>query len=213
MEEIKLSTRFIYGAIGAILLAIGLNVTVAVDLGVSMFDTSTLAIQYLLNMELLGNAALVLHAIFVILIIIFRSKLDIRWIELGIAILSVFILTRIINVFAFVAQTITLTSFATTVVYFVLSVLVFNIGVFFMAKSNLFVTPYDRFILQLSWLLNKEYGTTRLICDVALFATTILVILIFKLPVPISIGTLYIIFTSGLQINLISKIFNKLFNI
>lgn len=207
MTNQTLTKRIIFAVLGALLLAVGLTATIAVDLGVSMFDTATLMTQELFKVESFGNAALILHALYVSLLIIFKRKLEPKWIDIIIAIISVFILTRVINAFEFIANYVNPTTMSATIIIFLISVLVFNIGIYFMAKSNLFVSPYDRFVLQLSWLLKREYGTTRLISDIALFAGSILLIFIFSLDVPISFGTLYIIFTSGLQINLAGKIF------
>lgn len=206
MNKRKLSTRILFAIIGALLLSVGLQVTIGIDWGVSMFDTSTLAIQYLTGVNF-GNSALILHGIYLLILIIGMKKLQSKWVELAISFLSIFILTRFINAFEFIADGINIDSFPIALIVFVISVFVFNIGIYFMSKSNLFIAPYDRFILQLSWALNKELGTARLISDISLFAITLIINVIFSLGVTVSLGTAYIVFTSGLQIYVISRIF------
>lgn len=206
MMESKLSTRIGYGIIGVLLLAIGLQVTIGINWGVSMFDTATLVIQSITGLNF-GNAAIVLHSIYLLILIIGMKKFHSKWSELAMSVISIFIITRVINVFAFIATSIHFDSFVITFIMFLLSVFIFCIGIYFMSKSNLFISVYDRFCLQLSWVSGKELGTARLICDVSLFVITIIVNYAFDLGVTISLGTFYIIFTSGLQINLIHKLF------
>lgn len=206
MEERKLSTRIIYGLVGALLLAVGLQVTIGINWGVSMFDTATLVIQGMTGLNF-GNSAIVLHSIYLVILIIGMNKLQSKWNELALSVVSIFIITRIINAFSFISESVHFNSFIITLIMFIISVFVFCVGIYFMSKSNLFVSVYDRFCLQLSWATNQELGTARLICDVSLFIVTLLVNYTLDLGVTVSIGTFYIIFTSGLQINLIHKIF------
>lgn len=206
MQERKLSTRILFAIVGAVLLSAGLQVTIGINWGVSMFDTATLAMENLTGVNF-GNAAVLLHSIFLIILIVGMKKLESKWGELALSALSIFLLTRVINVFEFIANAVNFSSFFVSLIAFVVSVFVFCIGIYFMSKSNLFIAPYDRFCLQLSWATGKELGTARLISDVTLFAITIILNLILGLGVTISLGTAYIIFTSGLQINLVHKIF------
>lgn len=209
MQERKLSTRILYAVVGAILLSAGLQVTIGIDWGVSMFDTATLAMAKITGVNF-GNAAVLLHTIFLIILIVGMKKLQSKWSEIALSALSIFILTRVINVFAFIATTVhavQFDSFFIKLIVFVISVFVFCVGIYFMSKSNLFIAPYDRFCLQLSWATGKELGTARLMSDVTLFVITIILNIIFNLGVTVSIGTAYIIFTSGLQVNLAHKIF------
>lgn len=206
MQERKLSTRILYAVVGAILLSAGLQVTIGIDWGVSMFDTATLAMQNITGVNF-GNAAVLLHTIFLIILIVGMRKLQSKWSELALSALSIFVLTRVINAFSFIADAAHFSSFFVTLIVFIISVFVFCIGIYFMSKSNLFIAPYDRFCLQLSWATGKELGTARLMSDVTLFVITIVLNIIFDLGVTVSIGTAYIIFTSGLQVNLAHKIF------
>lgn len=206
MQERKLSTRILYAVVGAVLLSAGLQVTIGIDWGVSMFDTATLAMSNLTGVNF-GNAAVLLHAIFLIALIVGMKKFQSKWAELALSAISIVLLTRVINAFEFIANAVNFGSFFVTLIAFVVSVFVFCIGIYFMSKSNLFIAPYDRFCLQLSWATGKELGTARLISDVTLFAVTIILNFILGLGVTISLGTAYIIFTSGLQVNLVHKIF------
>lgn len=206
MQERKLSTRVLYAVVGAILLSAGLQVTIGIDWGVSMFDTATLAMSNITGVNF-GNAAVLLHTIFLIILIVGMRKLQSKWSELALSALSIFVLTRVINAFAFIAEMAQFDSIFIKLIVFVISVFVFCIGIYFMSKSNLFIAPYDRFCLQLSWATGKELGTARLMSDITLFVITIILNIIFDLGVTVSIGTAYIIFTSGLQVNLVHKIF------
>ncbi len=206
MNKNNLQKRILFAVIGVFLLAIGLQFTIGIEWGVSMFDTSTLVVERLTGLNF-GNAAVVLHTFYLALLIIFMKKLQSKWVELGLSLVSIFLLTRVINAFSFIAKMSNYESFIITLIVFVISVFVFNIGIYFMSKSNLFISPYDRFVLQLSWALNSELGISRLISDVSLFTLTLIINIIFSLGVTVSIGTAYIIFTSGFQLLLIEKIF------
>lgn len=209
MQERKLSTRILFAVVGAVLLSAGLQVTIGIDWGVSMFDTATLAMAGITGVNF-GNAAVLLHAIFLIILIVGMKKLESKWSELALSAISIFALTRVINLFQFIADGVanaTIDAFIVNLVLFVVSVFVFCIGIYFMSKSNLFIAPYDRFCLQLSWATGKDLGTARLMSDVTLFVITIILSIVLDLGVTISFGTAYLIFTSGLQVNLVHKIF------
>ncbi len=206
MQERKLSTRILFAVVGAVLLSAGLQVTIGIDWGVSMFDTATLAMAGITGVNF-GNAAVLLHAIFLIILILGMKKLESKWSELALSAISIFALTRVINMFEFIANAVNFESFIVNLIAFVVSVFVFCIGIYFMSKSNLFIAPYDRFCLQLSWATGKDLGTARLISDVTLFVITIILSIVLDLGVTVSFGTAYLIFTSGLQVNLVHKIF------
>ncbi len=209
MSQTNLKTRILFAIIGSLLLAGGLQITIAINWGVSMFDTATLTMQKLTHFNF-GNAAVLLHAIFLLILIVFMKKLNTKWNELFLSLISIFLLTRVINGFEFIANYVHLNTFILTLLTFLISVFIFNIGIFFMSKSNLFITPYDRFVLQLATVTKRDLGSSRFITDFSLFAITIVLNFSFNLHVAINIGTAYIIFTSGPQIILIEKLFNKL---
>lgn len=206
MSNKTLTSRIIFAILGMVLLSIGLNIVLGIDWGMSTFDTATLVAQELFKVNNFGNAALICHAIYCILLVIFMKKLQSSFLQIGTSIISIFILTRVINVFAFLENA-HFNTFAANLVLFVVFVMIINIGIYFMSMSHLITAPYDRFCLQVSESMNIELGRSRLINDVILFVISLLFVLIFKLPVTIALGTLYIVFLSGPMVTIAGKIF------
>ncbi len=206
MTNKTITNKIILAIVGMVLLSIGLNIVLAIDWGMSTFDTATLVTQQVFNIQVFGNAALVCHALYCILLIIFMKKLDSSFLQIGTSILSIFILTRVINIFSFLTN-FHASSFAMNLILFVAFVFIINIGIYFMSMSHLITAPYDRFVLQVSESFNIELGKSRLINDVILFAVSIILILIFNLDVTVAFGTLYIVFLSGPMVTIAGKIF------
>ncbi len=206
MHNKTLLAKIILAVVGTVIMSLGINLVLGINWGMSTFDTACLTALHLLGIEAFGDAALVVHGIFIVLIIIFMKKLDVDWKLLLSSIISIFIVSRVLNFFDFAAVS-NYSSLLTTLISFVVSVFLINLGIYLMAMSNLIVTPYDRFVVQLSKVTNRELGKTRLVVDLSLFAVATVLIIIFNLPIPISLATLYIVVLSGPMITACGRIF------
>lgn len=198
--------QLLLAALGMILVAAGVNLIIGVGWGMATFDTAAMTVQKLLNLELYGDAAFILNMVFALILIIFKKKLLVNWSDLITAFIAVFLLTRTINLLVFITQ-FTYSSTFTTLIGFFISVIIVNLGIYFMSVSNLVATPYDRFVIQLSEATHKELGKARLNSDIVLFIIAFALIFFLKLDVPVSIATIYIVVASGPIITLTGKIF------
>lgn len=206
MENKTISFRFTLAIIGTILLAISINIIIGINWGMSTYDTTCLTTQYLLHMTKYGNAVLVTHLVFLVLLIIFMKKLQSDWKQILIAIISILIVSRVINFFGFFIDI----NYPNTIIKFIvfmISVVTVNLAIYLMAKSQLVATPYDRFVIQFAASTDRDLGRARLIVDVITFIAAFALIVIFKLPVPISIATLFIVLASGPIITFWGKVF------
>lgn len=198
--------QLILAAIGMFLVALGVNLIIGINWGMATFDTAAMTVQELFGIGLYGDAALALNMVFACILILFKKKLLVRWSDLATAFIAVFLLTRTINLLVFITE-ITYANFPMTLIAFFISVIIVNLGIYFMSVSNLVATPYDRFVIQLSESSKWELGKARLRSDIVLFAIAFFFIFFFKLDVPVSLATLYIVIASGPIITICGKIF------
>lgn len=207
MENKSLGFRIGLAVIGTILLAISINFIIGINWGMSTFDTACLTTQYFFNIEQYGDAVFVAHSIFLVLLVIFMKKLQSSWKHVLIAVISIFVVSRVINGFGFLID-IEYSGTLVMFIVFMINVLVVNLAIYLMAKSQLVATPYDRFVIQFSLASNRDLGRARLIVDVITFIFAFIVIIIADLPVPITIATLFIVLVSGPIITFWGKVFN-----
>lgn len=198
--------QLILAAIGMFLVALGVNLIIGINWGMATFDTAAMTVQELFGIGLYGDAALALNMVFACILILFKKKLLVRWSDLATAFIAVFLLTRTINLLVFITE-ITYANFPMTLIAFFISVIIVNLGIYFMSVSNLVATPYDRFVIQLSESSKWELGKARLRSDIVLFVIAFFFIFFFKLDVPVSLATLYIVIASGPIITICGKIF------
>lgn len=201
--------RILLAISGMILLAIGVNVLIVVNLGLSPFDSLTYFFQYFLNIKAFGNASLFLHLCFVIpLLMLLKLKLE-SIIYIMLSIVSVFIFTRFVNLFSFI----TLMSYSTTSVklcLFVIGFIVLSLGILLIAKANLIIPPYDKTVVELANRLNKNVGTMRLYCDLTILITAYIFAKSTSTYVPFSIGTFIVSFGTGLMMEFEMKIMRQI---
>lgn len=205
MNNKTLGFRIGLAIVGTLLLAISINFIIGINWGMSTYDTACLTTQYLLNMDQYGDAVLLTHAVFLVLIVIFLKKLQSDWKQVLTAIISILVVSRVINMFGFLID-VEYSSFAIKFIVFMINVFVVNLAIYLMANSQLVATPYDRFVIQLSAVSGRDLGNARLIVDVITFIIAFAIIIIADLPVPISFATLFIVVASGPIITMWGKI-------
>ncbi len=194
--------------LGMVVLAIGLNILLLLDIGLSSFDTMTYYIQHLLNMDSFGNAALIIHGIVCIPLIFLVHKNEESYVNIVVSIFSIFILTRIINIFAFITgYDISQLSVLIGIILFIIGFTIFTTGVLMISKANLIIPPYDKFVVETVNFFGMKLGTTRLVFDIILLMLVFVLSIITNVDIPFSLGTLLITFGTGSYMNLIEKIF------
>lgn len=129
--------------LGAILYALGINQLQVLNYGLGSFDSLTLQITKLTSINQFGNASFTIHLIFFVVLLLFinRYKIDFKMIVLSV--ISIFILTRLVNFFSQLAY-----YPHKSVQVFVITFLVLNLGLFLLAKSNIIIAPFDKFLAE-----------------------------------------------------------------
>lgn len=202
--------RILVALLGIVLMSIGVNVLLTLNIGMGPVDTFTLLLQNLANVSEFGNASLMFHMIFAVALLVMNKYLKVKLIDIGISIASIFLITRIVNLFGFIEFS--ELSGGLFVISFLLGFLVLNLGLYFIAKSNIIIAPYDKFVKELANALNLKIGTNRVICDSVLFAVIVVCKLTVNIAVVISWGTVIVTFFTGLNIRLYEKILDQYIN-
>lgn len=206
MENKSLGYRVWLAVIGTIILSVSINFIIGINWGMATFDTACLTTQYLFNIDQFGDAVLITHVFFIVLLLLFMKKFETTWKQMGIAVISILIVSRVINMFGFLID-IEYSNNIIKFIVFLINVGTVNLAIYLMANSQLVATPYDRFVIQFASSTDRDLGRARLIVDVITFIVAFGLIFIFKLPVPITIATLFIVLASGPIITFWGKIF------
>ncbi len=206
MENKSFKFKFLLATIGTLILAVSINFIIGINWGMSTYDTACLTTQYLFGFENYGDAVLLTHMIFLVLLIIFMKKLETSIKHIGISLISIVIVSRVLNFFGFIID-IEYSNTLVMLIVFLVNVFAVNLAIYLMASSTIIATPYDRFVIQLSSISGKDLGRARLIVDIITFIFAFIIILLFSLPVPISLATLFIVLFSGPIITMWGKLF------
>lgn len=182
---------------GSILYSVGINQLQILDYGMGSFDSLTLQIVSLTPINQFGNASFLIHFTFfiVLLLLIKKCKLDIKMIILSI--LSIFILTRLVNLFSHLKY-----YPHQNIVVFIITFLILNLGLFLLAKSNIIIAPFDKFLVETAKYFNIKFGIVRVIADITLLFVVLIINAVFGRIVPITIFTLIITFFTGINIGI-----------
>ncbi len=206
MENKSFKFKILLATIGTLILAVSINFIIGINWGMSTYDTACLTTQYLFGFENYGDAVLLTHMIFLVLLIVFMKKLNTSLKHIGISLISIVIVSRVLNFFGFIID-IQYSSTLVMLIVFLINVFAVNLAIYLMASSTIIATPYDRFVIQLSTISGKDLGRARLIVDIITFIFAFIIILLFNLPVPISLATLFIVLFSGPIITMWGKLF------
>lgn len=163
-----MKTRIIQTMVGIILLAIGLNFMILGDVGISGFDTLTQFIADEMGIQF-GNATLVMHAFYVVLLLVLLLMKKMKAYELLVSIISITFVSQAINLFSFITD-ITIDSYPVQWLSFLGGLILLSTGLAYFMKSNLIVTPADKFIVVFSQTFNFNVGMTKLVHDLVLLA-------------------------------------------
>lgn len=202
--------RLIIALIGIVLMSIGVNALLTLNIGMGPVDTFTLLVQKITKLNEFGNASLLFHMLFAIVLLLLSKKLNVKIRDIIISILSIFFITRVVNMFSFI-QINEMNSLAFAI-SFLLSFLILNLGLYLIAKSNIIIAPYDKFVKELANTLDIKIGTNRVLCDSVLFGIILIVKFTTTIAIVISWGTVIVTFFTGLNIRLYEKLFDKYIN-
>lgn len=195
-----MKTRIIQTMVGIILLAIGLNFMILGDVGISGFDTLTQFIADEMGIQF-GNATLVMHAFYVVLLLVLLLMKKMKAYELLVSIISITVVSQAINLFSFITD-ITIDSYPVQWLSFLGGLILLSTGLAYFMKSNLIVTPADKFIVVFSQTFNFNVGMTKLVHDLVLLAL-IFIISVSIGGVSITLATIIATFGCGYIIKLV----------
>lgn len=200
-----MKNKIIIVFIGAILYALGINQLQILNYGMGSFDSLTLQIASLSPVKQFGNASFLIHFTFfiILLLLIKKYKLDIKMVVLSI--LSIFILTRLVNLFSHITY-----YPKQNIIEFIITFLILNMGLFLLAKSNLIIAPFDKFLVETSNHFKINFGIIRFAADVIILIIVVLVNLLAGNVVPVTLFTLIITFLTGVNIGLYELAYNRI---
>ncbi len=190
--------------LGINLYAIMINFLKDLNLGMGSFDSVTLEIQKIFHITEFGNASFILHFIFFIALIILHKKYKIKIKFLAISILSIFFLTRIVNLYGLLGI-----HFEPTIFNSIWIILLLNLGLYLIASTNLIIAPFDKFVVESSNYSNIALGKVRLIADCALLILTVVINIFLVDKISISLYTVIITFATGINIHLYDIAFKR----
>lgn len=202
--------KMFFSMVGIIILSLGLNLIVKSTIGISPFDLLSLAIGEILNIQSFGNASLVMQSLILVICLMFCKKAQIHLSELIVSFLSVFLITRIINL------TFIVTNYIDANQYFlyILGILLLSIGVSLNIKANLIIAPTDKLVVISSKMLKIKSGTSKIFIDCMVFTTVLILKSTLNLDINLTIITFISIFALGTLINLNNKLYlNKFYNV
>lgn len=190
--------------LGLSLLSIGLNLLIFADIGLSPFDSLTLLIGNITGLNF-GNAALLVHFSMLIILVIIHKKINQTIKELVLSLLSIFIITRFINLYAFllILSGLSLNSLS----LFIIGFLLFALGLAIYINLNIIIAPYDKLVVGLQYLTKQKIGTLKVFLDIGVTFIVIIINLLTVNDVKISLVTLFLMFGTGIMINIYNKLF------
>lgn len=145
---------------------------------------------------------------FLILLVIIVPRNKKKLIECAISLVSISIITRVINFYEHLIY-FEVDSLIASILLFTFGFMTINFGLYLIANVNFIIPPYDKFVVELADKQGKNIGTMRLVCDLIVFIVIIAGYLIDKRLVTISIGTFIFACGTGLNISLYERIFNS----
>lgn len=199
------SKQLILVLVGACLYALGLNQLQVLNYGLGSFDTLTLQLTKITEITEFGNASFLIHFVFFLSLFFLSEKYSLDKKMVGLSLGSIFILTRIVNLFSnynYYSNK--------NIIIFVVTFLILNLGLYFLAKSNLIIAPFDKFLVETANHFKINFGIVRFVGDILLLLIALIINQVYNNLVPITMFTFLITFCTGLNIGVYELIFNKL---
>lgn len=196
--------RILVALIGINLMSLGLNIVLDINWGVGPFDSMTLLMQQIFKIDNFSNASFMLHMVFAVVLLIMLKIFKLNILDLVISCLSIFLITRFVGLYDMVINI-----HSNSIILFVIAFLTLNLGLYFIAISNLLIAPYDKFIVEIAKYKDLDLGIIRLSGDMGLLLIVIILNLLGLTNVVISFGTIFITIGTGLNISLYKKIFGN----
>lgn len=202
-----MKTKVILSIFGSIFFALGLNLLLSANIGLSPFDTLCLYISKVINISY-ANATLLVHCIVFIVLMIFRNKFKEPITLILFSLVSIFIITRFIEFFA---SNFVFYENYNSFINLILGLLTISLGSALILKSDLIISPTDKLVDGLSRVNSFEVGTNKLIVESTALILVVIGINVSKININLSISSIIIMFIISLLINIYDRLFlNKI---
>lgn len=185
--------RYLYYLLGMNILVLGITCNTLSYLGVGAFSTLPYAVSFLTFLTF-GQANIVFYLILVCIQMILERKISMKFI---LEIPFSFIFGFLVDLYQYIIPTINLNLY-TQILVLLIGNTCCAIGVYFMIKGNLIMTPVDGLVLSISEVFHKPYSLCKNIFDISMILATIIICLICHSSIyGIGIGTVFSAFYIG----------------
>lgn len=202
--------RYVYYFLGMNILVLGITCNTLSNLGVGAFSTLPYAVSSLCFLTF-GQANIVFYLLFVLIQIIIERKISVKFIlEIPFSIIFGFL----VDLYQYIIPSMNLNIY-TQIIVLLIGNTCCAIGVYFMIKGDLIMTPVDGLVLSVSEVLHKPYSICKNCFDISMILSTIIVCLVCRSPIyGIGVGTVFsavyigrvISFCENFKINTYKKI-------
>lgn len=190
--------KILLSVLGSICFAIGLNLLLQANVGLTPFDTLCLFISKLLSISY-ANAVLLVHLVVFILLMIHRNKFKEPISLIMFSLVSIFIITRFIEYFS---SNFVFYANYNSMSCLILGVIIISLGSALILKSDLIISPTDKLVDGLSRVNSLEVGTNKLIIETVAFIIVLIGINITKIDIVLSINSIIIMLIISILINM-----------
>lgn len=199
--------RLLFSLIGVILLSLGINMLITANLGLTPFDTFCMYISMLINTSY-ANATFIVHSIIFVILLFFHKKFKESIKLVLLSLVSIFIITRFISFFS--NHFIFYKNYP-VMLLFIIGVVILSIGLTFILKSDLVISPADKIVDGISVLENKETWVIKFIVEFIFLFLTVIGSRITSTNVTITIYTFIFLIAMPFIIDVFGKLFvNKI---
>ena len=168
------------------------------DLDIPLFHRSKKSVS--LTSE--GQANIVFYLIFVCIQMILERKISMKFI---LEIPFSFIFGFLVDLYQYIIPTINLNLY-TQILVLLIGNTCCAIGVYFMIKGNLIMTPVDGLVLSISEVFHRPYSLCKNIFDISMILATIIICLICHSSIyGVGIGTVFSAFYIGRVISVLEN--------
>ena len=201
--------KLLISLVGCVLFAISIQIMLALGYGLSPVDVTSQSIKKFLSLDNLGYALMIFHSLFIICILLLNKRLNSSIKD----VIRVGVSALVISFFIYITTNIIVID----VDFFSLKgLLIFDIAFFLFAfslylimKSDIIITPYEKFIVLISKKKNYQLGKVRLFSDSALILIAYLFYILLNKETDFSIVTILIALLTGIYIHLFELIVNS----
>ena len=185
--------RYVYYLLGMNILVLGITCNTLSNLGVGAFSTLPYAVSSLCFLTF-GQANSVFYLLFVLKQIFIERKINVKFI---LEIPFSFIFGFLVDLYQYLIPSMNLNIY-TQIIVLLIGNTCCAVGVYFMLKGNLVMTPVDGLVLSISEVLHKPYSLCKNCFDISMILSTIIVCLVCRSPIyGIGVGTVFSAFYIG----------------